>query len=125
MKVISIKQPWASLIIYGYKEYEFRSWKTNYRGELFIHASKSYNKKDLELFKDYNIPFDTGCIIGSVNLDECILLDKEKSDVIHNKNPYVYLHPYDSKYAWKVSNPKKTSKIYVNGRLNIWEYEKK
>ena len=31
MKVITLKQPWATLIIDGYKKYEFRSWKTNYR----------------------------------------------------------------------------------------------
>lgn len=29
MKVITLKQPWATLIIAGYKKYEFRSWKTN------------------------------------------------------------------------------------------------
>lgn len=34
MKVLTIRQPWASLIMAGLKEYEFRSWKTNYRGEL-------------------------------------------------------------------------------------------
>ena len=33
MKVLTIKQPWASLIMLGYKRFEFRSWKTNYRGE--------------------------------------------------------------------------------------------
>ena len=30
MKVLTIKQPWATLIIQGDKKYEFRSWKTNY-----------------------------------------------------------------------------------------------
>lgn len=32
MKVLTIKQPWATLIALGYKKYEFRSWKTNYVG---------------------------------------------------------------------------------------------
>ena len=39
MKVLSIKEPYASLIVNGYKEYEFRSWKTKYRGKILIHAS--------------------------------------------------------------------------------------
>ena len=39
MKVLSIKEPYASLIKDGYKCYETRSFKTNYRGELYIHAS--------------------------------------------------------------------------------------
>ena len=45
MKTISIKQPWVSLIMSGDKKYEFRTWKTNYRGPLYIHASKSYKKE--------------------------------------------------------------------------------
>lgn len=39
MKVLSIKEPYATLIANGNKVIETRSWKTNYRGELFIHAS--------------------------------------------------------------------------------------
>lgn len=38
MKAITIKQPWATLIAKGYKEYEFRTWKTKYRGDILIHA---------------------------------------------------------------------------------------
>jgi hypothetical protein len=38
MKVLTLKQPWATLVANGLKEYEFRSWKTNYRGKLLIHA---------------------------------------------------------------------------------------
>ena len=39
MKVLSIKEPFATLILTKKKHIETRSWKTNYRGELFIHAS--------------------------------------------------------------------------------------
>ena len=48
MKVLSIKEPWASLIINGYKEYEFRSWKTKYRGKILIHTSKGIDKKSID-----------------------------------------------------------------------------
>ena len=40
MKVLTIKQPFATLIAEKLKEYEFRTWKTKYRGEIFIHAGK-------------------------------------------------------------------------------------
>ena len=44
MKVLTIKQPWATLIMQGDKRFEFRSWKTKYRGELYIHtSSKVFN----------------------------------------------------------------------------------
>ena len=41
MKVLTIKQPWATLIAKGYKEYEFRTWKTKYRGD-FNSCRKKY-----------------------------------------------------------------------------------
>ena len=51
MKVLTIKQPWATLIMQGDKKYEFRSWKTKYRGEIYIHAGKSIDKKALKYFE--------------------------------------------------------------------------
>ena len=41
MKVISLREPYATLIKNKIKLVETRSWKTNYRGELYIHASMS------------------------------------------------------------------------------------
>ena len=40
MKAISIRQPWAWLIVNGYKDIENRTWDTKYRGMVLIHASK-------------------------------------------------------------------------------------
>lgn len=39
MKAISIRQPWAWLIVNGYKDIENRNWDTKYRGQVLIHAS--------------------------------------------------------------------------------------
>jgi hypothetical protein len=41
MKAITIKQPWAFLIVEGVKDIENRTWKTNFRGRVLIHASKT------------------------------------------------------------------------------------
>ena len=43
MKVITIRQPWASLIACGAKIYETRSWPTRYRGPIAIHAGVTNN----------------------------------------------------------------------------------
>ena len=48
MKCLTIKEPWASLIINGLKEYEFRTWKTKYCGEFLINAGKSIDKRAME-----------------------------------------------------------------------------
>lgn len=44
MKAITIRQPWASLIAFGDKIYETRSWSTKYRGPVAIHAGKTLDK---------------------------------------------------------------------------------
>lgn len=45
MKALTIIQPWATLIASGHKMNETRSWKTNYRGEVLIHAGKNPKRK--------------------------------------------------------------------------------
>lgn len=39
-KAISIRQPWAWLIVNGFKDIENRSWKTKYRGPILVHAGQ-------------------------------------------------------------------------------------
>lgn len=48
MKVVSLMQPWATLIALGEKSIETRSWATKYRGEIAIHASKTIDRKRCE-----------------------------------------------------------------------------
>lgn len=43
MKAITLWQPWASLVALGEKKIETRSWATNYRGPIAIHAAKNSN----------------------------------------------------------------------------------
>lgn len=42
MKTISVRQPYATLICSGVKPIENRSWNTDFRGRVLIHASKNY-----------------------------------------------------------------------------------
>lgn len=125
MKVISIKQPWASLIINGYKKYEFRTWKTKYRGDILIHASKSFDKNLIEYFKDYNLEYPTGCIIGKVNLNNCVpVTEKFENDLI-KKNEKVYGITHGrSGYAFELTNIQKfDNTIEVTGKLGIWNFD--
>ena len=76
MKVITIKQLWATLIAEGYKEYEFRTWNTKYRGELLIHAGKGVDKEAIKRFECYNLKYPKGCIIAKVNMVDCVNVDE-------------------------------------------------
>ena len=75
MKVLTIKQPFASLIAEGYKIYEFRSWKTKYRGELLIHAGLGVDKEAMKRFEYLNLDYPKGKIIAKCNLTDCLLVD--------------------------------------------------
>jgi activating signal cointegrator 1 len=86
MKVLSLLQPWASLVVMGAKQIETRSWNTKYRGPLLIHASKKYTGAQKSLAVDFNVnhgaglgfteDLPVGLIIGSVNLIETFPTEK-------------------------------------------------
>jgi hypothetical protein len=44
MKALSVRQPWAWLIVNNYKPYENRTWSTKVRGPILIHASNAFDK---------------------------------------------------------------------------------
>jgi hypothetical protein len=75
LKCISLYQPWAQLVVMGKKKFETRSWKTQHRGPLLIHAGLNtlWIKEMLnnEQFKKHihKTPvLDTGKILGMVHL---------------------------------------------------------
>ena len=125
MKVLTIKEPWASLIINGYKEYEFRSWKTKYRGKILIHAGMSLEKDAAKRFSEYNLEYYKGAIIGEATITDCILVDTKFNEELRKINPLVYARSnHVETYAWKLENIKKYDKpIYIKGKLGLWNYE--
>lgn len=126
MKVLTIKEPWASLIIEGYKKYEFRSWKTNYRGKILIHAGMTLERHSAEKFKDYNLEYHKGAIIGEAEINDCILVDELFDAQLKEFNSLVYGQSgHVDEYAWKLENVKKYDKpIYIKGQLGLWNYDK-
>lgn len=126
MKVLTIKEPWATLIIENYKKYEFRSWKTHYRGKILIHAGMSIEKDMLKRFESYNLNYNNGAIIGEADLVDCILVDEKFNNQLIKLDPIVYRKSnHVEKYAWKLENIKKYEKlIYIKGKLGLWNYDK-
>lgn len=127
MKTITVKQPYASLIAAGIKEYEFRTWKSKYRGKLLIHAGKGIDKKAMEKFKCYNLEYPAGCIIAICDMVDCVKITDEVRSMLLDKNGLVY-HSVgndlsNTGYGFKLENVKKIEQIYVTGKLSLWEYD--
>ena len=125
MKALTIKEPYASLIANNYKKYEFRTWKTNYRGPVYIHTSKT-PAKNIDNFKKYNLDYKKGYIIAKVNITDCILVDKKMNEELKKIDSTVYCDDYTNCYAWKIENVELLNDpIEISGKLGLWNYEEK
>lgn len=126
MKVLTIKQPWASLIIQGYKRFEFRSWQTKYRGELLIHAGKGIDKEAVKRLEKY-IPEDMplGKIIGKVKLVDCIKMSPEFKEILLKENKDIYTESsFRENYGWQLENVEVfDDPIEAKGKLSLWDFE--
>ena len=126
MKVITIKQPWASLIAEGYKEYEFRTWKTKYRGDILIHAGKGIDSKAMKTYENYNLSYPRGCIIAVAKITDCLDVNDELKNNLKNNEVYSnIIKSNKSYYAFKLENVNKIKPIPINGKLSLWDYEYK
>ena len=124
-KALSIRQPWAWLIANGYKDIENRSWSTTFRGEFFIHASKTMTGKEYRecmdfldlLRRDANaflpiicLPdrksFEFGGIIGVATLSACV----EESD-----SPW-----FTGRFGFVLENPKVLPFMPCQGTLQFF-----
>ena len=133
MKVLSLLQPWATLVVKGTKKLETRSWSTSYRGELLIHASTGRSgallAKELPFSRhipDFReLPF--GAIIGQVLLEDIVPIKYlPMSDAALNLLTWeekAFGDYSEGRFAWVLSNPLPFRKpLFIKGTLGLWEY---
>ena len=124
MKVLTLKQPWATLVAEGIKKYEFRSWKTKYRGKLLIHAGAGVDKKELKRFEKLNLDYPSKKILAEVELEDCLELDEDLNNKIIAEKNIAYGTKKREGYAWKLTNIKKIdSDEIINGKLGLWNID--
>lgn len=130
MKVLSLIEPYATLVKEKKKFTETRSWKTDYRGELYIHASITSIPKEWKENKTLmslvdNISFSFGNIICKCKLVDCIYMTEEYVKEIKKNNYQEYIcgDYKEGRYAWVLEDitPLK-NQIKAKGQLNIWNY---
>jgi hypothetical protein len=77
MKILSIRQPWAALIVCGFKDIENRSWPTRYRGPVLVHASLKPDDITLdEVEHRFGVRLDCklplGGVVGVTEIVDCV-----------------------------------------------------
>ncbi len=125
MKTLTIRQPYVQAILSGLKQYETRSWKTNYRGKLFIHAGRAKMTLSLqELVRKYNFQnIITGAILLECELVDCILITKDFRQQ-QTQAEFDFGDWTTGRYAWKLINIKPIpTPIKTTGQLGLWNFE--
>ena len=115
LKAISIRQPWAWLIVNGYKDIENRVWSTNVRGPVLIHTGKSrahLTAEELKYIKRKyhvaNLPdtFETGGIVGLAEITDCVKSHRSKW--------------FQGPYGWTLAHAQRLPFKPVKGHLKFF-----
>lgn len=123
MRALTIRQPWAWLIVQGYKTVENRTWATAHRGPLAIHAAQRVDETAIRVlarqYAEVGEPLSaeeladlhtTGAILGVVDLVDC------------TRNPQGADRQWwqPGCWAWVLRNPVEVEPLACTGRLGLW-----
>jgi len=118
MKALSLKQPYAELILQGRKKIELRKWNTHFRGDFLIHSSKVPDIEAMKKFGFRNLP--CGCIVGKAELID-VNIYKNAKECNSDKNGHLASAEWGH-YGFILKNPKRTRKIFCKGSLGFWNF---
>jgi hypothetical protein len=111
-RCLTVRQPWAWLIIAGHKDIENRSWTHPYRGPLAIHAGLDFDDAGAEFARSLGIevPTRTACRRGSViGLVDIV-------DIWPSSSPWAFAkHEH-----WWLANPRPIVPFGAKGQLGLW-----
>jgi activating signal cointegrator 1 len=113
---LTVRQPYASLIVSGRKTVELRSWPTSYRGPLLIHAGRHWTGRSRELARRLapGEPLPRGAIIGRVQLVACRRM--QPGDV----EPAVVCDYQPELWSWLLEGAQASEPVPMRGRQGLW-----
>ncbi len=142
MKAISLWQPWASAIAAGVKTIETRSWPTQYRGPLAIHAAKRWTNAELYSWADLVLKkpevmraferigifgsrkLPLGCIVATCEIYDCLITSGPPPEN-HLVSPFErdWGNYAEGRFAWLLRNVKPITPVPCVGRQGFFEWE--
>lgn len=116
---LSIRQPWVELILQGRKTIEVRTWNTNYRGRLLLHASRAVDCDACNRFGLEPSGLTIGAIVGVVDLTDCRRFTYEDWQELFP----AHLNLRDFRkglIGWFLRNPRRVAPTPLPGRLGLF-----
>ena len=111
MRALSIRQPWAELILLGHKIIEVRSRRTHLRERVFIYAG--FNRiephEEARIAQEYGIDVDglpRGVLVGTVEIVGCLPLQ-----ISDSKGACFEIAETHGFYAWLLARPKRAEDL--------------
>lgn len=119
-KALSIKQPWAWAIAYGFKTIETRTRPTNYRGKLLIVSSLKPDKARLEWFlrqtPHIESQIEYGKAIAVADLVDCRPMTEDDQDA-------ALCDISSGAFSWVLENIRRIEPFPVKGQLGLYEVD--
>ena len=137
MKTLTIKQPWLEAILFLGKNVENRTWKTDYRGPICLHASKEWSASGEEFLKMMidEIPSlkQIGCsnllatawnrrgaICGTAILDDVRVIGEDVNSIVAWATDNIWIH---GPIAWYLKSVTPVIPVLESGRRRLWDYQ--
>ncbi len=121
MKTLSIRQPWAELILQGHKTIELRTWRTHYRGRILIHAGYNVERDGCEAYGINPDELTRGALVGTVEIVDMVEFDHDSFAKMRDEHLDLGDWPGDV-LGWRLANPQRLeTPIPMRGRLGLFE----
>jgi len=143
VKILTLTQPWATLVAIGAKTYETRNWSTSFRGPIGIHAAKGLAGMDSHQFQRLcNTPpfwdvlqhteYAAGMVLSQLLPRGAIIAVCTLVDVVPTRAiPWGVLSQHElafgdysaGRFAWELRNVRRLSEpIPARGALGLWTF---
>lgn len=107
-RALTVRQPWAGLIVAGIKGVENRSHPTSYRGTLLIHAGLGADADAMAEHGGRLGEYPAGAIIGAVDVIGCVR---------DSPSPWAA----EGQWHWILANPRACEPVPASGALSLWK----
>jgi len=118
---LSVRQPWAELILQGRKTIELRTWETDYRGPFWLHTGKAANLDLDHRFGLSDLP--RGAFVGRITLEDISPIDAQRWE--QWRDQYLDSGRYQpGLFAWHLSSAERLRQpVPAPGKLNLFKID--